>query len=319
MIYVVSHPKDAHANAVLEHLSKMDEPARLVNLNDFPLQRRLTIDYAVPTAPSMSSQNGTLNAWDFGEAKSIWWRRPQSFSVPEMPNSDVHAFTYNEWDEAASGLWQLLPGTWINDPTLDRRASRKAFQLREAALAGLRIPRTMITSDADQARKFVKALGIENTIYKVFSATQGTWRETRRLRESELSFFDSLDLAPVIFQECIDAEIDLRITVVGDQLFPAAIIGQGTYDVDFRMEMDNARIEPAKLPKKLIGQLLAFMRRLGLVYGAIDMRKTADGDYIFLEVNTAGQWLFVEYETGQPIAQAVADALAKPKDIGNLH
>jgi hypothetical protein len=37
---------------------------------------------------------------------------------------------------------------------------------------------------------------------------------------------------------------------------------------------------------------------MGLIYGAIDMRLTPDGRYVFLEINPAGQWLFVEHRTG---------------------
>ena len=48
------------------------------------------------------------------------------------------------------------------------------------------------------------------------------------------------------------------------------------------------------------------MRRLGLVYGAIDLRLTGDGRYVFLEINPAGQFLYVEEQTGQPIAAALA-------------
>jgi len=57
-------------------------------------------------------------------------------------------------------------------------------------------------------------------------------------------------------------------------------------------------------------KLLALLQRLGLVYGAIDMRRTPDGEYYFFEVNTAGEFLFVEDRTGQPIARAIADWLA---------
>jgi predicted ATP-grasp superfamily ATP-dependent carboligase len=48
-----------------------------------------------------------------------------------------------------------------------------------------------------------------------------------------------------------------------------------------------------------------------LVYGAIDFRRDErDGRFRFLEINPAGQWLFVEQQTGQPIAAAIADELA---------
>jgi glutathione synthase/RimK-type ligase-like ATP-grasp enzyme len=50
--------------------------------------------------------------------------------------------------------------------------------------------------------------------------------------------------------------------------------------------------------------------KLGLVYAAIDMRRTPDGRYVFLEVNPSGQWLFIENLTGQRMSAALAAALA---------
>jgi hypothetical protein len=52
------------------------------------------------------------------------------------------------------------------------------------------------------------------------------------------------------------------------------------------------------------------MRRLGVVYGAINMQLTPDGRYIFLEINPPGEWLFIEERTGQPISEAVSEVLA---------
>ena len=52
------------------------------------------------------------------------------------------------------------------------------------------------------------------------------------------------------------------------------------------------------------------MRRLGLVYGAIDLRFTEDGRYVFLEINPGGQSFYVEEQTRQPIAAALAACLA---------
>ena len=44
--------------------------------------------------------------------------------------------------------------------------------------------------------------------------------------------------------------------------------------------------------------------------GAIDMRRTPDGEYYFFEVNTAGEFLFVEDRTNLPISRAIASWLA---------
>ena len=112
-------------------------------------------------------------------------------------------------------------------------------------------------------------------------------------------------------QEYVEADADLRITVVGDVLYAAAIDSRETdYPIDFRMSLGQADVRPVELPDNVIRVLRSFMSRLGLVYGAIDMRRTPSGEYVFLEINTAGEFLFVEDRTGQPITRAVASLLA---------
>ena len=66
----------------------------------------------------------------------------------------------------------------------------------------------------------------------------------------------------------------------------------------------------AKLPDDVAEKLLASMKRLGLTYGAFDLRRQDDGEHLFLEVNPSGQWLYVEEITGHPIAEALARLLA---------
>ncbi len=78
-----------------------------------------------------------------------------------------------------------------------------------------------------------------------------------------------------------------------------------------RMVVDEARVRPVTLPPALTAGLLRLMRRLGLVYGAVDLRRRPDGSYVFFEVNPAGQWLFVEERTGMPISSEVAALLSR--------
>jgi glutathione synthase/RimK-type ligase-like ATP-grasp enzyme len=123
-----------------------------------------------------------------------------------------------------------------------------------------------------------------------------------------------VQLAPVIFQEFVPAGLDLRITAVGGSLFAAAIRPEdGETRVDFRMRVGRSSMAAFDLPDAIARKLRALMDRLGLVYGAIDMRVTPQGEYYFLEVNTAGEFLFVEDRTALPISQAVAEWLAQPR------
>jgi glutathione synthase/RimK-type ligase-like ATP-grasp enzyme len=68
-------------------------------------------------------------------------------------------------------------------------------------------------------------------------------------------------------------------------------------------------MRPTVLPDDVVGALLRLLKAAGLRYGAVDMRRTPDGRHVFLEVNPAGQWRFVEQVTGQPITAAMARLL----------
>ena len=55
-------------------------------------------------------------------------------------------------------------------------------------------------------------------------------------------------------------------------------------------------------------------RALGLVFGAVDLIRTPDGEHVFLEVNPAGEWGMLERDLGLPIADALAEALLAPTE-----
>jgi glutathione synthase/RimK-type ligase-like ATP-grasp enzyme len=315
VIVAVSHPDDPHAERVLEHLAAAGHEAVLLDLSELPDRATLTVDYDHGSPRiEIGRDGGTL---DLTRASAVWWRRPQAAEPSSVADLEVRLFTVNEWQEAINGLWQLLDVMWVNDPVRDEVAARKALQLKVAARLGLRVPRTLITSDPDDARAFVEAEGVGRTVFKTFSCTHAIWRETRLVEEDVLSLFDSVRLAPVIFQEYVPAGADVRVTAIGRQLFAAAIHSQETdYPIDFRMSLGQARVEPVTLPRAVERRLLSLLDELGLRYGAVDLRRTPEGEYVFLEVNTAGEFLFVEERTGQPIARALAELLATPSARG---
>jgi glutathione synthase/RimK-type ligase-like ATP-grasp enzyme len=313
MIIVISHPDDPHALRVLELLRGDGQAGVLLNIADFPNRATLAVEYGRDRLARLECRLPEVGIVDLSRVRSVWWRRPQVPDLSAVRNGDVYAFTAGEWHEAVNGLWQLLDAPWMNPPARDEVAGRKLLQLRVAAEVGLRIPETLVTSDPDAARRFVTAHGVGRTVFKTFSCTHTIWRETRLVGAGELDLLDHVRIAPVIFQEYVPAAADLRVTVVGGKVFPAAIYARDTdYPVDFRMSLGQARTEPAELPPAVTKGLRRLMERLGLVYGAIDLRRTPEGDHVFLEVNTAGEFLFVEERTGQPIARAIAEWLTRP-------
>ncbi len=312
MILVVSHLADPHATTVLEQLAQARAHAILFDTGHFPRESRLHITHenGKPSAMALTL-DGTRH--DLSAVRTVWWRRPLPHQIQsEVVSGEDRGFAYGECHAAISGLWSCLDAHWVNEPARDEVAARKAYQLKVAAALGFRVPRTLITNDPVSAAAFIEAEGTNGTIYKAFSATEQTWRETRLLKPEERTQLQAVRFAPVIFQEHIRADIDLRITVVGDEIFPAEIqSGKTDYHVDFRMHMHQAPMRAHVLPDEITGKLRAFMNMLGLVYGAIDMRLTPAGEYVFLEVNPAGQWLFIEERTHQPITAALVTYLRR--------
>jgi glutathione synthase/RimK-type ligase-like ATP-grasp enzyme len=313
MVGVISFPEDPHAQRVIGHLDDLGAEVVLLDLSDLPDRATLTVDYDGGTPAQLELGRDGAGPIDLLRVTALWWRRPQAVEPSSIVDPEVRLFTVNEWQEAINGLWQLIDARWVNDPVRDDVAARKALQLRVAAEVGLRVPRTLITSDPQRACAFIEREGVGRAVYKSFSCTHALWRETRLARAEALELIDSVRLAPVIFQEYIAADVDIRATIVGRDVFAAAIHSQDTdYAVDFRVSLGQAKVEPVVLPEDVEHRLLALMDRFGLGYGAVDLRRTPEGEHVFLEINTAGEFLFVEERTEQPIARALATLLATP-------
>lgn len=315
MILVVSHPGDDHLLPVLGELERMGSEVVVVDTSTIPATTSACADY------SREGEDWRLrladgSVVDLGRCRSGWWRR----ALPSPPDARIAdpgqaAWAANETYEAMAGFWDVVPITWVSPPRAIEMSMMKTWQLPVARAVGLHVPRTRITSDPGEARAFIDELGIGRVICKAFSATTDSWRETRLVGPDEYAVLDRVALAPVIFQEFIPAEVDLRITVVGERVFAAAIHSQELpYALDFRLSLDRGsgvRIEPTKVPDAVEEGLLRLLKSAGLRYGAVDMRLTPEGEYVFLEVNPAGQWRFVEEKTAQPITEAMAGLLTE--------
>lgn len=311
MILIVSSLTDDHATSVIKKLNTKGVPCYLFDTSAYPKNVQLISEY--------DSKMKELSLWDDSLNKNIdlqkikvaWWRRPLPITIhEEIKDYNAIQFTYSECFAALSGVWQTMDACWINDPVLDDAASKKIFQLKVASETGFKIPKTCITNYLTTANKFVESLTDKKIIYKSFLATKQAWRETRVLRQEEMDHLENVKFAPVIFQEFIPAMVDLRITVIGKQIFCIAIdTSKSDYEYDYRVDLPNAVIKPHNLPSNLKVLLLKFMKRLGLIYGAIDMRLTPDGEYYFLEINTAGEWQFLEEKSTLKITDYFVDFL----------
>jgi glutathione synthase/RimK-type ligase-like ATP-grasp enzyme len=102
---------------------------------------------------------------------------------------------------------------------------------------GLRIPDTIVTSDGREAREFLERMN-GRAVFKVLDGVRQRLTETRRFRREYTRSLDALRYAPVIFQELIEAELDIRVTIVDEAVFPVSIRPQGRRArLDWRLDL----------------------------------------------------------------------------------
>jgi hypothetical protein len=306
-VLIVSVKRDTHAQAVLAALAARAADVEFLDLSEFPLHLRLSIAFGGGRHQFTLRQEGG-SVLDLDRISAVWWRRPQPFRLPPGMETTHEHFALSEATTAFQGLYQSLNAFWVNIPARDVTAMHKPYQLTLAQRIGLEIPATLMTNDIEKAREFWDAHDGE-VVYKQFLALPETWRETRRLSPGDKALADAIAIAPVIFQRHVPAVADIRVTAVGDRLYAAAADArEANYPQDVRLNPDLKYVAHA-LPTDIAAQLRQLMNELGLVYGAIDMRLMPNGRYVFLEINPAGQFLYVERDTGQPIAAALAQVL----------
>ena len=252
------------------------------------------------------------------EVRAVWARKLWTPRMAHDLDERYRSMCINESTAALEGFLDALHNSrWINNLDRQRDAENKQRQLRLAARAGLRVPRTLVTNDAATARQFFAETSGE-TVAKLLlpltvsmDATEA-FVYTTRLREEDLATAEQLRHSPMVFQELIPKACELRIAYVAGKTFTGALDATGTSrgHTDWRRAApEECRWQRAQLPTEVTTSLQVLMSELGLVFGAIDLICTPKGEYVFLEVNPGGEWGMLERDLGLPISDAIAEAL----------
>lgn len=315
MILIVTNSDDPHADEVIGHLRESHADYCRLHTDDFPSNVRLTFE-----------ATGTNAAWHLVVADreiqsnsihAVWYRRPSLPSIePAVRGQRARQFATDESTSVLGGLWRVLEAFWISRPDNIRRAESKVLQLRVAPQLGFRIPRTLVTNDPLVARAFVQE--VARAIVKPISTSfveQGRWTYSlfsHLITDEDMTFLDALRLAPCLIQEYVEKDVEIRVTVVGNECFSAEIHSQRSELTKHdwrRYDLKNTPHLRHELPRQVAEQCVDLVRHFGLAFGAIDLIRTPEGRYVFLEINPNGQWLWIEQLTGLPIAAAMANAL----------
>lgn len=318
-ILILTHTQDGiHTDSVIAHLQKMGEKHFRFD-SDVLSKGETTISFHCHDDSYFFVYETAQGSVDSRSVKSVWYRRPNNFEF-QINDLVQKEFAERELKTFLDGLWQSLTDAfWISDPISLERARKKVYQLKIARELRFDIPDTIITNSPSTAEQFI-ASQKGKVVFKpleagfldygdknyIVPATIMTDMHKRRL--------ELVRKLPSLFQSFVEKQYDMRVTIVGSEVFAVRIDSQAREEtsVDWRHpnhvgQLPHTLIE---LPLAVQDKCIAMMHILGLQFAAFDFAVDLSERYIFLEVNPNGQWYWLEHLTGVPISVSISDTLA---------
>lgn len=302
-VLVLTCEEDLTADIVVSTLQDLGVPLVRLDPADLPGRVALSAEY------SGDDFHGYLKAGtrmvSLSSLRSVWVRRP---GTPGARAPEQSAWITAESEQALYGMLSCTPARWMNHPVASMQARNKPWQLHIAHRSGFLVPPTLITTFPAVARQFAAAhqdLVVKSVSGKHPGDPPLVLPTTRISPDAD---FSGVAAGPTLLQQHIHKEADIRLTCVGEQLF-AARKKADPDEVDSRFSQ-HGTWEPAEVPDSVQQAVSTYMSTAQLAYGAFDFAEDPDGTWWFLECNQGGQFGFVQLETDQPIAQAIAAWLA---------
>jgi len=317
-VLIVSTKVDIATDHVVLKLRNLGASLYRINTEDLPLIASSSISFSNSHTSSWSWVSGSKGA-DLDDIRSVWFRRHRlPVMPPEVAAPDVeYCLRESEWF-LKGGVYSrgalARSVEWMSHPVNIQHAESKIYQLSVARSLGLAVPDTLISNDPERIKGFFKkkegeivAKPLRLGYFDYGDRQTGVF--TNRVSADDLVEDEPLRMAPVIYQELLTKLFDIRVTVVGQQVFAAAIDSQSepSAALDWRRtDNENLPHYAHDLPASVQDACLSYMAALGLNFGALDFVLTPRNEYVFLEVNPNGQWVWIEEKLGFPISEAIA-------------
>ncbi len=307
MLLIITNKYDPHVDLVLSRMYDEGLGDRVVRLNteDFLLGARYAFDGREFRVDILDSGR----RFHSSDVRAVWYRRPVPVLYKEFGERGLDEYMKKELETVLWGMYFTMEDAlWINDPVRNRVASNKILQIRVADEMGFSVPRTLITNDPQEVKDYFP----DDSSIAVKSISTASLYDSRRrdyvpLFTRRVSMDYVLDNADavrnygVFLQEFIEKEYDIRVVVLGREVFAFAIHSAEKEETkeDFRtLNPVQLKHEFIRLPSDVEERVLGFVRRFGLVFSSMDLLFSKDGKYYFIENNPNGQWLWLQEVTG---------------------
>jgi len=328
MILILTNKEDSHPTPVINYLRALG--VEVFRLNTECLLTDYEFRWWNDSERCDFHIRNTINdreLWGH-DVTAVWERRPEKpDKLPIETCEEIDKHNREETLGFLSFLLYYLGDIYsIGHHLYERRACSKMVQLQAAIGLGLKVPATCFSNHKRDIVEFAKPYeyvilkSIENSnvwlggeLEYVFYARKV--KSSLLAEQPEEAFSQTVSFV----QNYIDKAFELRITVVGDDIFAAKIdsqlLDEDKGKVDWRQGYDYGLKHSAfTLPRDIADKCRAYLRHFNLRFGCFDFIVTPAGDYVFLECNPNGQWLWIEDVLPElKIAESIANHLLQRK------
>lgn len=299
---VVGRPEDLHTAAVVEAVEALG--GRPICLDAASIRDvDIVIDGAgaVIFAPDPIDLRGTRG----------WLRRlaPEDWREGVTPEG-LEGVVRQAWTTALTSLIEVANVKWLSDLRAIFESEDKLVQQRACSRAGVRCPPTVVVTCRDRIpAEYGPTLVVKPLAAGHYFDEQGFGRVVHATdMDRDDARLDLLAGAPFLVQPRLDAKVHLRVVTVRDEAW-AAELPAGDLPLDWRAsEAAHSSFQPSDRPELLV-QAVRVAGALGVGYSSQDWLIDRDGSTHFLDLNPAGQWLFLPDEVADPATRAIADWL----------
>lgn len=309
-VLVATEADDQTADMVIAELNRRHVPVVRFNPADIGSELLISATFGTDRRETVGRVRTGSRTAELDDVRSLYWRRPTWPSFAGLSDPDAR-FAEAQVRHGLGGVLFELPGCqYVNHPLRNFEAEHKPLQLAVAQQLGLRVPPTLVSNDVDAVRDFIALHG--QVVYKALRWTPyrrggiglTTWTEPVAIDDLDAS----IAAAPHLFQARVDKVADMRVVVVGYQVFSIRIESDL---LDWRRDYSALTYKVVRLPHRVERGLTAYLRHFRLATGSFDLAVDRMGDFHWLELNPNGQWGWLEEETGLPLAAAFAELLER--------
>lgn len=323
MLLIITEKADLTSDYLILKLLERKVPFIRLNTEDYLTSFSLDFSINNEQESYLLSNNGKRILLE--NITGAYFRRPALPNLDRKISPSQIKFAQREMESVLSGFFKLIDESkWLNHPKYIFLSNNKIEQLSIARKIGFSIPNTIITCNKDVIRHFVEkqksviAKSVKHGFYAFNDEVYLAF--TQQIDDNYLDNIEEYATVPMIIQKRIEKEYDIRINVIGDKVFAAAILSQEypisqldwrVWDVCEKFDLKHKQI---KLPEDIENSCIAINKHFHLGFSAIDMVLSKSGEYIFLELNPNGQWAWIEENTGYPLRDTIIDFFEELKN-----